>query len=94
LSARHANRAGITTAPSPACGTSRLSRDCIFCALGPDIGKGFPALHLAAQSGQADAVETLLELGADLAIRDTIHEGTPAGWAQHGGYPELADRLS
>jgi ankyrin repeat protein len=61
---------------------------------GPDHGQGVTALHLAAQSGQADAVETLLELGADPTIRDTIHEGTPAGWAQYSGYPELAERLS
>jgi ankyrin repeat protein len=52
------------------------------------------ALHLAAQSGRAEAVETLLELGADPAICDDIHGGTPAGWAQHGCHPELAERLS
>jgi ankyrin repeat protein len=61
---------------------------------GPDHGQGVTALHLAAQSGQAEAVETLLELGADPTIRDTIHGGTPAGWAQHGGHPELAERLT
>jgi len=52
------------------------------------------ALHLAAQSGQAEAVATLLELGADPTIRDAIHGGTPAGWARYGNHPELADRLS
>ena len=52
------------------------------------------ALHLAAQSGQAESVETLLELGADPTIRDTIHGGTPAGWAQHGCHPGLAKRLT
>ena len=60
---------------------------------GPDHGQGVTALHLAAQSGRTDAVETLLELGADPTIRDTIHGGTPAGWAQHGCHPELAERL-
>src|SRR5436305_14073070 len=60
---------------------------------GPDHGQGVTALHLAAQSGQAEAVETLLELGADPTIRDDIHGGTPAGWAQHGCHPELAKRL-
>jgi ankyrin repeat protein len=61
---------------------------------GPDHGQGVTALHLAAQSGRAAAVETLLELGADPAIRDAIHGGTPAGWAQFGCHPELAERLS
>ena len=61
---------------------------------GPDHGQGVTALHLAAQSGQAEAVETLLEFGADPTIRDAIHGGTPAGWARHGCHPELAERLS
>jgi ankyrin repeat protein len=61
---------------------------------GPDHGQGVTALHLAGQSGQSEAVETLLELGANPTIRDTIHGGTPAGWAQHGGHPELATRLT
>jgi ankyrin repeat protein len=61
---------------------------------GPDHGQGVTALHLAAQSGQAEAVESLLELGADPTIRDTIHGGTPAGWARQGCHPELAERLT
>jgi ankyrin repeat protein len=52
------------------------------------------ALHLAAQSGQAAAVETLLELGADPTIQDVIHGGTPAGWARSCGHHSLAQRLS
>jgi ankyrin repeat protein len=61
---------------------------------GPDHGQGVTALHLAAQSGQTEAVATLLELGADPTIRDALHGGTPAGWAQHGCHPEIAERLS
>jgi ankyrin repeat protein len=61
---------------------------------GPDHGQGVTALHLAAQSGRAEAVETLLEFGADPTIRDAIHSGTAAGWAQHGCHAELAERLS
>jgi Ankyrin repeats (3 copies) len=60
---------------------------------GPDHGQGVTALHLAAQSGRVEAVETLLELGADPTIRDALHDGTPAGWARHGCHPGLAERL-
>ena len=60
---------------------------------GPDHGQGVTALHLAAQSGEADAVEALLELGADTTIRDALHGGTPSGWAHFGGHLELAERL-
>jgi ankyrin repeat protein len=60
---------------------------------GPDHGQGVTALHLAAQSGQAEAVDTLLALGADPTIRDALHGGDPAGWAEFGGHSELARRL-
>jgi ankyrin repeat protein len=60
---------------------------------GPDHGEGVTALHLAAQSGKRDAVEALLELGADPTIRDALHAGDPAGWAEHGCHSELAERL-
>ncbi len=61
---------------------------------GSNHGQGVTALHLAAQSGQTEAVETLLELGADPTICDAIHGGTPAGWARYGGHPELAKELT
>jgi len=61
---------------------------------GPDHGDGVTALHLAAQSGRAEAVEALLELGADPGIRDALHGGTPAGWARFGCHPALAEWLS
>jgi ankyrin repeat protein len=57
---------------------------------GPDHGRGVTALHLAGQSGRVEAVETLLALGADPTIRDALHGGTPAGWAEFGGHHELA----
>jgi ankyrin repeat protein len=60
---------------------------------GPDHGEGVTALHLAAQAGRSEAVEALLELGADPGIRDALHDGTAAGWADFGGHPELAARL-
>jgi ankyrin repeat protein len=60
---------------------------------GPDHGEGVTALHLAAQSGKRQAVEALLELGADPTIRDALHGGDPAGWAEHGRHPQLAELL-
>jgi ankyrin repeat protein len=60
---------------------------------GPGHGEGITALHLAAQAGRREAVEALLELGADPTIPDALHEGTPAGWARHGGHAELAELL-
>jgi ankyrin repeat protein len=60
---------------------------------GPDHGEGVTALHLAAQSGQREAVETLLELGADPTLRDALHNGPPSGWAGYGGHLELAALL-
>jgi ankyrin repeat protein len=60
---------------------------------GPDHGRGVTALHLAAQSGHGEAVDALVEAGADPTIHDELHDGTPAGWASFGGNPELAERL-
>ncbi|HWN20946.1 MAG TPA: ankyrin repeat domain-containing protein [Gaiellaceae bacterium] len=61
---------------------------------GPDHGEGVTALHLAAQAGQADTVRTLLERGADRTLRDALHDGTPAGWAEFGGHREVAALLA
>ena len=60
---------------------------------GPDHGEGVTALHLAAQAGQADAVRTLLAARADRTLRDSLHDGAPAGWAEFGGHPEVARLL-
>ena len=51
------------------------------------------ALHIAAQSGQLEAVHALLEAGADPAIQDELYGGPPAGWAEHGGHPAIAEHL-
>ena len=60
---------------------------------GPDHGEGVTALHLAAQSGRLEAVEALLAAGADPTIRDTLHDGTPSGWAAFGGNDRIAELL-
>jgi ankyrin repeat protein len=61
---------------------------------GPDHGDGVPAIHLAAQAGQREAVLVLLELGADPLMRDHLHGGTALGWARVGEHEDLADVLA
>ena len=47
-------------------------------------------LHQAVWAGHDAVVRLLVERGARLDIRDTIHEGTPLGWAEYGGRAETA----
>jgi Ankyrin repeats (3 copies) len=49
------------------------------------------ALHHAVWSGSLEAVKVLVEAGADLGRRDTIHDGTPLGWAEYGARQEKED---
>ena len=51
-------------------------------------------LHYAALNGHRAMVEFLLDHGADRNIKDTKVSSTAAGWAEHGGHPELRDLLS
>lgn len=50
-------------------------------------------LHYAALNGQRAMVEFLLQQGADRELKDTKVGSTAAGWAEHGGHPELRDLL-
>ena len=56
-------------------------------------GDGATALHQAAFGGDAELVDTLLERGADLRLRDDVFDGTAAGWAYAGGHEELGRAL-
>jgi ankyrin repeat protein len=60
---------------------------------GPTHGEGVTALHLAAQHGHRAAVTALLDAGADPSIADALHGGDAAGWAHHGGHPDIAALL-
>jgi hypothetical protein len=50
-------------------------------------------LHQAALAGHAGVVQLLVERGARLDLKDTIWQGTPAGWAQHEGRTEIEKYL-
>jgi len=51
------------------------------------------ALHHAVDSGSFDAVQALVQAGADLGRKDRIYQGTPLGWAEHLNRPEIAAYL-
>jgi ankyrin repeat protein len=51
-------------------------------------------LHYAALNGHRPIVEFLLAHGADRSVKDTKVSSTAAGWAEHGGHPELRDLLA
>lgn len=57
-------------------------------------GDGATALHQAAIDGDSELVDALVERGADPSLRDTVYDGTAAGWAFAGGHEELGKALS
>ncbi|HYK46670.1 MAG TPA: ankyrin repeat domain-containing protein [Parafilimonas sp.] len=50
-------------------------------------------LHHAAVSGSLETVKLLVEAGADLNMRDSIHNGTPLGWAEYAKHTAIAEYL-
>ncbi len=44
---------------------------------------GLTALHFAVIARRLDVARWLVERGADVMVRDRIHDGTPLGWAEH-----------
>jgi ankyrin repeat protein len=50
-------------------------------------------LHLAALHGHAETVELLLQRGADRHVHDSKHDSDPAGWAEAGHQPAVAELL-
>lgn len=50
-------------------------------------------LHYAALNGHRPMVEFLIQHGAQVDIKDTKVNSTPAGWADHGGHRELKKYL-
>ena len=52
------------------------------------------ALHEAANRGHAEIVKLLVANGARTDVIEPNWGGTPAGWAEHGGHPDLAKLLA
>jgi peptide-methionine (S)-S-oxide reductase len=51
------------------------------------------ALHHSVDSGVLAAVQVLVKAGADLQVKDRIHQATPLGWAEYLGRDEIAGYL-
>jgi ankyrin repeat protein len=51
-------------------------------------------LHQAALAGHFDIVRLLVERGARRDLKDTVHQGTPADWAEYGGHTAIRDYLA
>jgi len=60
---------------------------------GETHGRDVTPLHIAAEAGNEEIVDLLLEAGADSTLRDGQHGGAADGWAEHGGHPQLAERI-
>jgi len=62
-------------------------------AIPPGFDYAGTGLHYAALNGHQVLVEFLIEQGADVKVKDTKVGSTAAGWADHGGHPELKPYL-
>jgi ankyrin repeat protein len=51
-------------------------------------------IHQAIARGHLDVVKLLVERGASLDIKDTIHDGTPLGWARYLGKKDIEQFLN
>jgi uncharacterized protein len=62
-------------------------------AIPPGFDYAGTGLHYAAMEGHRPLVDYLLAHGADPHIKDKKVNSTPAGWADHGGHPEIKEFL-
>lgn len=63
-------------------------------AIPPGFDYSGTGLHYAAHNGHRAMVDFLIEQGANVNIKDTKVNSTPAGWADHGGHVELKNYLN
>lgn len=63
-------------------------------AIPPGFDYSGTGLHYAALNGHRSMVDVLIQRGADVNIKDTKVNSTPAGWAEHGGHKELSHYLA
>jgi ankyrin repeat protein len=59
----------------------------------PGMHAHTPPIHQAIAAGHLDVVKLLVDRGARLDIKDTIHHGTPLGWARYCDQPAIAKYL-
>jgi hypothetical protein len=70
-----------------------LNKGAQINAIPPGFDFAGTGLHYAALNGHRPMVEFLIQHGAEVDIKDTKVKSTPAGWADHGGHPELKEYL-
>jgi uncharacterized protein len=70
-------------ATNPSLANSRSPRD----------PRGTFPLHVAAEFGQADAAQLLLDKGADVTLLDLENDGSALGWAAFFGRPRVVRAL-
>jgi ankyrin repeat protein len=70
-----------------------IKRGAQINAIPPGFDYSGTGLHYAALNGHRPMVEFLIQQGAEVDIRDTKVNSTPAGWADHGGHAELKEYL-
>jgi ankyrin repeat protein len=61
---------------------------------GVGINLAATPLHNAAWLGNLEMVKLLMELGADPAVRDPNHRGTPLGWAAYNRQRDVVEYLA
>ena len=59
----------------------------------PGTHRHVQPLHQAIAAGHFDVVKLLVDRGARLDVKDTIHQGTPLGWANYFNRPDIAAYL-
>ncbi len=70
-----------------------LKRGAQIDAIPPGFDYSGTGLHYAALNGHRRMVEFLIQQDANVNVRDSKVNSTPAGWADHGGHAELKQYL-